>query len=107
MKNIDKEKIRLLFGDVIRGFSSAFYKDNHLYLKHLNVLDSSELDYQKSIFYNQAIDKGLQTFSEKEKYLIDENLWDEDKNNKIKNLTAQIKNLKVTKSKLFKQTDLS
>lgn len=67
MKNIDKEKIRLLFGDVIRGFSSAFYRGNHLYLKHLNVLDSSELDYQKSIFYNQAIEKGLQTFSEKEK----------------------------------------
>ena len=106
MKNFEKEKLKLLFGDILKGFSIASYKEKELYLKHLNIIDSAELDYQKHIFYTNAVNKGLQSLEEKEKYLIEENLWSEEKNKKINELKLYINNLKLTKSKLFKQKDI-
>ena len=106
MKNNHSEELRILFSEIIKGFSSTLYKNDKLYLKHLNILDSSELDLQKSKFYDLAISKGLYSYKEKEDYIIKENLWDSSKDKNIQDLKLFISNLKLTKSKLFKQKDL-
>jgi len=106
LKKKHSEELRILFSEIIKGFSSALYKEKKLYLKHLNVLDSSELDFQKSKFHDLAISKGLYSYEEKEDYIIKENLWSKDKDKEIGDLKSLLSNLKLTKSKLFKQSDI-
>lgn len=105
MKN-NQEIFRLLFSEIIKGFSQTIYKDKKLYFKHLNVLDSAELDFQRDKFYEKAINNGLISYEEKENFLIKEGLWSEDKNKAIEEKKKLISNLKLTKSKLFKQLDI-
>lgn len=106
MKKNSLEELRILFSEIIKGFSFTLYKEKKLYLKHLNVLDSSELDFQKNKFHDLAISKGLDSYEQKEDYIIKESLWSKDKNEEIKNIKSLLSNLKLTKSKLFKQKDI-
>ena len=106
LKKKPSEELRVLFSEIIKGFSFALYKGKKLYLKHLNILDSSELDLQKNKFHDLAISKGLDSYEEKEDYIIKENLWSEDKNKEIENIKSLLSNLKITKSKFFKQNDI-
>jgi len=106
LKSIDKEKIRILFGDVIKGFSSTKYLNSVLYLKHLNIIDNIEVEHKKYLYFNEAQSKGLPTKDEKEAYLLKENLWTDKKNEEINKLKNLISNLKISKSKAFRQTDV-
>jgi hypothetical protein len=102
----EKDKLKLLFAEIIKGYSATYYLNRRIFLKHLNIIDNTELDIQKDIFLSAAIDKGLPLRKDKEEYLIKEGLWDEDKNKQIDDATKFIKNLKLTKSKFFKQKDI-
>jgi len=102
----EKEKLKLLFAEIIKGYSSTFYKDKKIFLKHLNIIDNTDLDIKKHIFLSAAVSDGLPLQEEKEGYLIKEGLWSKEKNKEIENLEKTIKNLELTKSKLFKQKDI-
>lgn len=107
MQTLDKNKLRLLFTDILKGYSLFYYKGNKLYFKHNNSFDSGEIEHLKQEFLEKAKKNGLPTEDQKEEYLILENLWSKENNEKIKKLKSDISTLKQTKSKLFKSDDIN
>ena len=107
METIDKNKIRLLFVDILKGYTEAYYKNNKVYFKHNTSFDSGDIDSKRQDFIRKAKANGLPTEEEKEKYLIAEKLWSEEKNEEIKKIKSYISNLKTTKSKLFRNEEIN
>jgi endonuclease V-like protein UPF0215 family len=103
---LQKNKLRLLFVEILKGYTLSFYKNNKIYFKHNTSFDSGDIDYIKEEFLQKAKKNGLPTEKEKEKYLITEGLWSDSKNEEIKKLKFLISGLKQTKSKLFKNDDI-
>lgn len=106
MKKTSKDKLRILFGDIIKGFSITKYLDSFVYLKHLNVLDNIEIEHKKELYLAQAISKGLPTVEEKEDFLFKEGLWKKSKDEEINKIKNLIRGLKNSKSKAFRQNDI-
>jgi hypothetical protein len=107
LQTLDKNKLRLLFIDILKGYSLSYYNSNKLYFKHNTSFDSGEIDHLKQEFLEKAKRNGLPTESQKEEYLILENLWSKENNEKINKLKSDISALKQTKSKLFKSDDIN
>lgn len=101
-----QEQLKLAFIDILKGFSKAKYNSEFLYIKHNNVIDSGNIDYKKIDFESKAKERGLPTKEEKKEYLIQENLWSKERDEKIKKIQEMLHGLKNTKSKLFKKTDI-
>lgn len=96
--------LKLLFSEIINGYTTAEYEDlGVFYIKHLNNLDSSALEVKRDYYFKYAQNAGLVTSDQKERELIEENEWSEDKNREIRNLEVVIKNLNNTKKKLITQ----
>ena len=106
MDTIDKNKVRILFVDILKGYTIAYYKNNKLYFKHNTSIDSGDIDHIKQDFIEKAKKNGLPTEEQKEEYLINEKLWSKEKNEEIKKIKFYISGLKQTKSKLFKNEDI-
>jgi hypothetical protein len=107
LQTLDKNKLRLLFVDILKGYSLSYYKNNKLYFKHNTSFDSGEIDHLKQEFIEKAKKNGLPTENQKEEYLILENLWSKENNEKINKLKSDISTLRQTKSKLFKSDDIN
>ena len=90
METIDKNKTRILFVDILKGYTVAYYKNNKLYFKHNTSIDSGDIDHIKQDFIEKAKKNGLPTEDQKEEYLILENLWCQENNEKIKKLKSNI-----------------
>ena len=96
-----------MFIDILKGYSLSYYRDNKLYFKHNTSFDSGDIDHLKQEFLEKAKKNGLPTEDQKEEYLIAENLWSKENNEKIKRLKSDISTLRQTKSKLFKSDDIN
>jgi hypothetical protein len=107
LQTLEKNKLKLSFIDILKGYSLSYYKNNKLYFKHNTSFDSGDIDQLKQEFIEIAQKKGLPTEDQKEDYIILEDLWSKDKNKEIKDLKFDISNLKQTKSKLFKNEDIN
>ena len=107
MDTIDKNKLRILFVDILKGYTIAYYKNNKLYFKHNTSIDSGDIDHIKQEFMQKAKKNGLPTEQQKEEYIIKENLWSIEKNEEIKKIKSYISGLKQTKSKLFRNDDIA
>jgi len=102
----DKNKLKLIFIDILRGYSIALYEKSKIFVKHHTNLDAGDIDYRKEDFRNKAIKSGLPTLESQEKYIIKENLWSEEKNKEIKKTKDFVTGLRATKSKLFKELEI-
>jgi len=107
LDTINKNKLRILFVDILKGYTIAYYKNNKLYFKHNTSIDSGDIDHLKEEFIQKAKKNGLPTEDQKEEYVIKEKLWSIEKNEEIKKIKSYISNLKQTKSKLFKNDDIA
>lgn len=106
METLNKNQLRLIFVDILNGYTTSFFKKNKLYFKHNGSVDAGDLDYKKEEFIDKAKRNGLPTEEEKQQYLIKENLWSLAKDEEIKKIKSYISSLKTTKSKLFKNDDI-
>lgn len=106
MQASDKNKIRLLFVDILKGYTETYYRNSKVYFKHNTSFDSGDIDSKKQDFIRKAQKNGLPTEEEKEKYLILENLWSKEKNDEIQKIKSYISNLKTTKSKLLRNEEI-
>lgn len=107
MSKINKEKTRILFGDIIKGFSVAHHREDIIYLKHLNILDNIDLEQKKHLYFLEAKTKGLPTKDEKEDFLCNEGLWSKEQNIEIEKIKKLISGLESSKSKVFKENDIN
>jgi hypothetical protein len=104
---LDKNKLRILFVDILKGYTIAYYKNNKLYFKHNSSVDAGDIDHLKQEFIKKATKNGLPTEIQKEEYLISEKLWFKEKNEEIQKIKSYISNLKTTKSKLFRNEEIN
>jgi len=93
------KEVNSLLGEFLQGFSFLDNKD--LYLKHPTNLDISYSDQKYIEYYHQSISRGVLTNKQRLDILVQEKLWEEEKDKKIESLKSQLNNLKQTKSKLF------
>jgi len=103
----DKSILKIALAEIINGYSPAnSERFGRFFIKHFSILDSSEIEQQYEAFYNLAKDSGLPTSKEREAEITSEGIWDIKKDEKLRELEKFIPNLKITKSKLFKEIDI-
>lgn len=102
----NKTKIKTGLNDILRSYSSFFYNNDRIYIKHLTNNDLSEIDEETEKNYNLAISKGLGTTENKLIYLKKEGLWTDADEDGIKRLKGEIENNVLTISKLIKKVDI-
>lgn len=98
-----------LYRDIIFGYSEERFKSNRkkVYIKHLNDLETgqSERKYQDFLFLGK--ERGLKTEEETIEFLIEEQIWSKEKEDKISSLESKLSILRSTKHKLIVKTQLS
>lgn len=103
----DKSKLKLIYNDILQGYSYASHGIGKLYIKHLSTFDSADFDFVYNKYFLLAREKGLPAIIDKEKELIESGEWSKEKDRKILDTENYIKGLYTTKTKLWKQNDLN
>lgn len=107
MNKNQPNNLHLLYIDILRGytlFNNSKY--NNIYFKHFTSFDLGDIEEKQQFYYNKSVTNGLPTLQEQEKYLIKEGLWSKENDSLILEYQSYIDNLKVTKSKLFRQAEI-
>ncbi|MEK6879171.1 MAG: hypothetical protein AABY22_06155, partial [Nanoarchaeota archaeon] len=103
---LPKEKLRLLFSDILKGYCFSSYKNKSINIKHLTYLDISDFDIKYNSYLEDAKKNGVPTTEEREKILIEEGSWFDAKNKSIQDYKLFITSMKETKAKLFRQIEI-
>lgn len=107
MNNEDKLILKLIFAEVIQGFSLVNIPTfKEVKIKHLTSLDSAKIDILKEKYFDKAKQKGLPTEQEKLEELNKEGSWTHEDNEKIKELQNYLSNLHQTRKNLFIKRDI-
>ena len=99
--------LKVIFSEILRGFTlvdSANY--GKIKIKHFTNFDSAELDIRNKLFYDKALSQGLPTRDERIKYLLQENVWTEEKNKEVLQTKSMLGGLRSSKSKVFLQSHI-
>lgn len=105
---IDKARLRLLYIEILKGFSTINNKElGKFYIKHFSCLDSGEFDLKYEDFLNKAKEDGLPTIEEKLQDLEKTGLWTKNNDLNLLEYKKYIDTLKLTKSKLFKEHEVN
>lgn len=103
---LHKSKLRLLFADVLRGYSTVVNsKYSSLLIKHLNSFSIADLDIRTEIYIETAKNRGIPTNLEKEEQLKKNDLWPESKNKELKDLKFYLEGLDITLTKVITKED--
>lgn len=104
---VPKNQLRKVFVEALNGYSvESIPKFGNIYLKHMDYYTSQEIDEKKDHYLDVATKKGLPTTEQKEKELIDDNLWDKEKDKKIKDLKDFLRGLYTAKSKYLLKAEI-
>lgn len=103
---IPKEKLKLLFNDLLRGFCTSSFDNKTVNIKHLTHFDVADFDVKYNEFFEEAKNGGVQTIKEREDFLISEGSWSADKDKTIKDNQLFVIGLRETKAKLFRQAEV-
>lgn len=103
---LPKEKLKLLFSDLLKGYSTANYRNQSIIVKHLTHFDVADFDIKYNDYFETARLKGAETIKEREDFLIREGSWSPQKDKEIKDNISFINGLRETKSKLFRQSEI-
>ncbi len=98
--NPEKIKLKLILRDAIQGFSKITLRNGFIFLKHLDLITSSESDSIGYHFYHVATKEGLPTEPERVEILKSDGSWTIKDDNEIRDLKFYISGLRQTKSKL-------
>ena len=102
---MNQEESKILYHDVLNGYS--FYNDNKIafYIKHFSTKDLNIVNKRKIEIENKAKKIGLLSEEIQLQNLISKDSWSKDKEEEIAKLQDFIKNLKYTKTKLITSRD--
>lgn len=95
------EDAQRVYKDILNGYSTVLYQGETLYVKHLSDLDHGEIQEYKKISYKEAKKKGVLTEDEQIKSLVDQELWDDKKEERISHLRDELSSLSTTRRKLI------
>lgn len=92
--------LRQAFAEICRGYSSAIWRDNRVFIKHLSHFDQVEIDIYRQKYYDLARQKGIKTEAEKLEWLKTTGLWTDEDDKKLYQQKFYLDNLKKTQAKL-------
>ncbi len=104
---IPKSQLRKIYVDILNGFSQTVDgKFGELYLKHLDVFESQEMDEKNEFHLERAKKNGLPSEKERVEEIIKNGDWSAAKDKEIEENRLFIKNLETTRSKIFLQSEI-
>ena len=93
--------------EILRGYSTTNTDDfGTFYIKHTNYESSEGLDELKESLMDKAVSEGLPTLEEREKDIIKEGDWTEEREREMVDLKSYVNNLKDTKSKVLLEAEI-
>ena len=98
---MSQRNLQRLYKDVINGYSKIRFNDQDLYVKHVATMDMGTVEAFEKERFQEAKSKGLFTKEEKIKFLIEDGVWSEDSETRVKELADEVSGLKITIKKLF------
>ena len=105
-KHNDEDLIYIV-SEIFNEYSAIECSLGQIYLKHFNQLDTTKILLSKKNYVTQAEKRGLPTEESSLNFIIEEEMWDEDKEKEIQKKTNFIENLRqgLTKLKLPSQRE--
>lgn len=98
---MDDKSLRILFAEIIKGYSLIPSTFGPIFLKHFNTFDISEVDEEYKFHYSKALEQGSPTIKSQEEYLLAENLWSKKDDEEIKKDKEFLQNLHISFEKEF------
>ena len=95
------DQLRLIYSEILRGYSTCRINGKDVFLKHLNSLDNADIDLKYSYHYDYAVSKGVSTNKEKLVFLDEQEEWNEEDEKKIKDLNSTIKSNILSRKKIL------
>lgn len=95
----NEAQLRGIFIDICRGYSRATWGKTPVYIKHFSHFEQLDTELEREKYFEIAKKKGILTNEEKLKWLINNELWSKEKDNKIRDLSAYVDGLKKSKLK--------
>lgn len=92
---------RHCFTEIIQGYSTLTWRDQCIFIKHLNHFDVQDTEEYYSTQYKRARDKGLPTEEERLIELKAQGFWTEEQEGKIKYLREYIDGLIKNRKKII------
>ena len=100
-KKLKDSEVKLMFAEVVRGYTKvASYDFGLIYVKHINTFDSADIESERMLYENKAIEMGVLSEEEYAKLLEKDGTWTSKDEDKIAQNKVMLKNLEKTKSKL-------
>ena len=102
------KKYKDLYRDIIFGYSEFRFKSkDKVFIKHLNDLETGESERRYDEFLYAAQESGLKTEEQSIKFLIEEGVWSDKKEQESKELEDKLLQLQATKSKLIVKSQVA
>lgn len=102
---MNQNQLKLLFAEVIRGFSKVKINGDYVFFRHPNLLFNSSLDSSYDGFLKEAQNKGLKSRPETEDELIQRGSWTKQKDKELEDLKTYKASLLKSKSLVIKKAD--
>lgn len=93
-------ELKIIFGDIINGYSFIQTTDLSFYIKHLNIYETCNLDKKYKEYFNEASKSNLPLENNKLKELYEEKSWTSNNDSEIKDLKNYLEGLNKTLTKL-------
>ena len=93
-------ELKIIFGDIINGYSYIETKDLSFYIKHLNTYETCNLDKKYKEYFNEALKSDLPLENNKLKELYEEKSWTNNDDTEIKDSKNYLDGLNKTLTKL-------
>ena len=79
-----------LYKEIAVGFSEDKFLEKPIFIKHFTELENGNLDKDRRLFSGEALEKGLEEKEEKLSFLIKNQLWSNEKEKDIDQISRQI-----------------
>jgi hypothetical protein len=79
-----------LYKEIAVGFSEGKYLEKPIFIKHFTELENGDLDQYRRAFHEEGLEKGLEIKEEKLNFLIKNQLWSNEKEKEIDQISKQI-----------------
>lgn len=103
----DERLVRKTYSEIVAGHTVTKYNGDFVFIKHFSPIDLLEFDYKYEQILKDSIKKGIPTEEESIKSLCKNGLWDQTKEEDIKNTREMISMLYFNKRKHYAPQEIN
>ena len=98
---VGNDKNLEIVSEILQGVTVVDSSFGSLYFRHLSQAQQREAISESKLFEREALSKGLLSKEQSLREIIDQEMWSEENEQRIKNLNTDIENLKKINSQVF------